>query len=148
MPETKKKRLCNSKSNMSHIEFLCFFNVSYVTHTHPEMRLRGGNSPMEGYVEITHAGVWGHVCDADWGEDEASVVCRELGYFRGFPALNRVFNTRPTRFWLNSLTCDGTEGRLTDCQRGPWGRYECPWGATASVACGEWLTVGAGVGSG
>ena len=30
-------------------------------------------------VEVCLGGVWGSVCDGGWGEEEATVVCRQLG---------------------------------------------------------------------
>ena len=45
-----------------------------------DVRLSGGNSDDEGRVEICINGVWGTICNPLWGEDDARVVCGQLGY--------------------------------------------------------------------
>lgn len=45
-----------------------------------QVRLVDGSSASEGRVEICINGRWGRVCDDRWGFNEASVVCRQLGY--------------------------------------------------------------------
>ena len=45
-----------------------------------QVRLVGGSSSSEGRVEIKVAGVWGTVCDNNWGDNDANVVCRQLGF--------------------------------------------------------------------
>ena len=34
----------------------------------------------EGRVEICYSGIWGSVCDSNWGYSETAVVCQQLGY--------------------------------------------------------------------
>ena len=46
---------------------------------HGEVQLIGGSSPNEGRVEVC-ACSWGTVCDDDWDNSDAQVVCRQLGY--------------------------------------------------------------------
>lgn len=45
-----------------------------------EVALVGGSRPSEGRVEITINNITGTVCDDDWDDRDAAVICRMIGY--------------------------------------------------------------------
>ena len=64
-----------------------------------DVRLTGGQSSAEGHVEICVNSVWGSVCDDSWEDNDAAVVCQELGFqgngmcCKPTIMLNSIFNS-------------------------------------------------------
>ena len=101
-------------------------------------RLIGGNSCDNGYVEFTYDSgeSWNFLCDSNWTNADATVLCAYMGYDWGEPSRPNVGSSQNvTRFlWVDDLECDGTEPNLTLCV---WneGRTNCEVGEVAAVQC-------------
>ena len=44
------------------------------------LRLVGGNNDRQGRVEICYNEAWGTICDSQYDNVDASVICRQLGF--------------------------------------------------------------------
>ena len=68
------------------------------------VQLRNGSFPGEGRVEICVNNAWGTVCDDGWDNADASVVCRELGYypigmFKSCIFISQCYHTHLLTYW-------------------------------------------------
>ena len=107
--------------------------------TYPDgaLRLVGGETELEGRVEIYHDGVWGTVCDDGEfavGTLSADVVCRELG-FAGADSVDFSVPSGVDPIWLDDVECVGTETRLIDCPSAPFGVNNCGHSEDVGVVC-------------
>ena len=101
------------------------------------VRLLDGNFTAEGRVEIFHNKEWGTICDDGWGIEEASVVCRQLGYMKGaqYWYSNAKFKEGQGKIWLDDVVCYGNESALTQCRNIGWNGHNCRHYEDVGVVC-------------
>ena len=103
------------------------------------VRLVGGDTPLEGRVEIFLLDQWGTVCDSNWDLADATVVCHQLGYLRAVEApRSAAFGAGSGPSWYSYVGCVGTEMNLTECNH--YNRHYitgsvCSHSQDAGVAC-------------
>ncbi|XP_073459288.1 neurotrypsin [Aquarana catesbeiana] len=99
-------------------------------------RLVGGSSAFEGRIEVLHAGQWGTVCDDQWDDADAEVVCRQLGFGGIAKAWNQAhFGEGTGPILLDEVQCTGNELSIEDCQLSTWGEHNCGHNEDAGVSC-------------
>ncbi len=82
------------------------------------VRLVGGDTVLEGRVEVFLLGHWGTVCDYNWDFADATVVCHQLGYPEAVEAPRyAAFGAGSGPSWYYNVYCTGTERNLTDCSK-------------------------------
>ncbi|CAE7779863.1 lgals3bpa [Symbiodinium sp. CCMP2592] len=88
---------------------------------------------MRGQVQVLHKGVWGAVCDDDWDDVDARVLCRQLG-LAGGNSISR-FGGGEEPIWMDGLACYGNETNLGSCPFRGWGVHDCHGIEAAGAVC-------------
>ena len=98
--------------------------------------MANGNSSSHGRVEIWHSNQWNTVCDDDWGLEEATVVCRQLGYSSAESApCCASFGQGRGEIILDELKCNGSEDSLLLCPHSGLYVEDCGHSEDAGVVC-------------
>ena len=110
--------------------YYCHFIISV------PLRLVGGNSRNYGRVEVYHNGEWGTVCDDGWNHADATVVCRQLGFYSSAYAYGSAqYGQGIGPIWLSRLSCFGNEFSLFQCGQLSVATKNCTHSNDAAVAC-------------
>ncbi|XP_038072986.1 uncharacterized protein LOC119741307 [Patiria miniata] len=110
----------------------------YKNVSQAEVRLVDGSDSTEGRVEVFANGVWGTVCDNNWGLNEANVVCRQLGFKKAEAALSMATfgpGSAGQDIHLDEVDCIGDEHSLLDCRNKGLGINICSHDEDAGVRC-------------
>ncbi|XP_066252034.1 uncharacterized protein [Euwallacea similis] len=101
------------------------------------LRLVNGSNAREGRLEIRHFGIWGSICDDDFNEDAAKIVCSSLGYSGpAFVKKDAYFGQSSGPIWLDQVSCKGNESALEKCTHWDWGESNCDHSEDVGVICG------------
>ncbi|XP_070585596.1 soluble scavenger receptor cysteine-rich domain-containing protein SSC5D isoform X2 [Erythrolamprus reginae] len=135
------------KVTLTLLFFTCFWGLTMTiqpTATQSiDIRLMNGSSRCVGRVEVLHNGLWGTICDDNWGLEDARVVCRQLGCASAISAPRESHFGRGTgRIWMDEVRCIGTESNLSQCPSRPLGDNDCHHGEDAGVVCSEMRLAG------
>lgn len=99
------------------------------------MRLAGSTSPDYGRVEIHNGQRWEAVCDVDFDDVDARVVCSSLEYATGRSQCCSSLGPLPMGVVINvaNMTCGGLENRPQECEYST--DTACSSNRYASVLC-------------
>ena len=103
--------------------------------TVPDMiRLADGGVPNAGRLEIYHDNRWGTVCHDEFGDEDGTVVCQQLGYTR-LKGFNNQTNPGTGEIWLDDVNCSSSHVRLSQCKSRGWGTNDCHHSDDVNVIC-------------
>ena len=129
-------RQFSSKVDFSKLDSHTSAFYSYIGTCGKDGRLRlvNGGTPNLGRVEICIEGVWGTVCHDTFGDSEARIVCRQLGYSTSDVRVfdSAIIGEGSGPIFLDDVSCSGNERAL----------ISCPHQSTVDDSCGHDKDVG------
>ncbi|XP_023274769.1 CD5 antigen-like [Seriola lalandi dorsalis] len=136
------------ESHMYYIEqFLSFLDIAKnlnidlcnSTKSLDSVRLVNGTSLCSGRLEVKSNQsnqLWSSVCEADFDQQDAEVVCRELGC--GAPSVlqGALYGEVEAPMWTRQFQCGGNESSLLDCRSSDSARTTCSL-KSVGLTCSE-----------
>ena len=108
------------------------------------VRLRGSLASNKGRVEVYYAGKWGTINRYNWDLNDATVVCRQLGYSTALMAGYGLFCSAAVPEWFRNFKCYGNESSLDQCT---WDFLTISsYASCANVMCKDKIPAGTSLG--
>ncbi|KAG7237742.1 hypothetical protein INR49_031859 [Caranx melampygus] len=104
------------------------------------VRLMNGTSLCSGRLEVKlnqSNQWWSSVCEADFDQQDAEVVCRELGCLAPSVLQGGLYGEAQAPMWTKEFQCEGRESALLDCRSSDSTRSTCSPGQAAGLTCSE-----------
>ncbi|XP_046368564.1 uncharacterized protein LOC124143583 [Haliotis rufescens] len=99
-----------------------------------KIRIEPGHGTNRGRLQVFNDGIWGTVCNDNFGNFDARVACRALGIDSKY-AVPWNFGPGSGPILLDDLRCDGSETSFDDCLHNGWGNHECEHIEDTGVVC-------------
>ena len=103
------------------------------------LRLAGSSNSRyyAGRLEIYINGQWGTVCDDLWGNNEANVACKQMGFGGAFDSdwTLRSSGSSSKPIWLDDVICTGSESQLINCNHRGLGVENCGHSEDIGIGC-------------
>ena len=80
-------------------------------------------------------GSWGTVCDDEFDNREASVICKMFGYPYGLARSRAFFGRGTGHIFMDDINCIGNEMSIFDCPYRGWSRHNCEHTEDSGVEC-------------
>ncbi|XP_026097781.1 scavenger receptor cysteine-rich type 1 protein M130-like [Carassius auratus] len=104
----------------------CAGRVEVLHRGHKPSRLINGSHLCSGRIEIFHNNMWVSVCDAAFDQQDAEVVCRELGCGAPVQVLGAAaFGKGDTQMWTQEIQCSGNESQISFCSISSSNKHNC-----------------------
>ena len=97
--------------------------------------MANGRNEKEGRVEIYWNNQWSTVCDDIWDDHDATVICKQLGYSKGFARVSAYFGEGSGLILLDNVNCNGRETSIFACNHRTFGEHDCEHYEDAGVIC-------------
>ncbi|XP_049330427.1 deleted in malignant brain tumors 1 protein-like isoform X1 [Astyanax mexicanus] len=95
-------------------------------------------SRYSGRVEVLHGESWFTVCDADFNQQDAEVVCRELGCGSPVEILGAAaFGRGEGPVWSEELQCRGNESQIHFCPKSSSLKHNCSHDNDVGLVCSD-----------
>uniref|UniRef100_A0A669C4M7 SRCR domain-containing protein n=1 Tax=Oreochromis niloticus TaxID=8128 RepID=A0A669C4M7_ORENI len=99
------------------------------------VRLLNGSSLCSGRLEVKSNQRWSSVCEADFDQQDAEVVCRELGCGPPLVLQGALYGEVEAPVWSKEFQCGGHESALLDCRSSGSARNSCSPGKAVGLTC-------------
>uniref|UniRef100_A0A3B4FXG8 Scavenger receptor cysteine-rich type 1 protein M130-like n=1 Tax=Pundamilia nyererei TaxID=303518 RepID=A0A3B4FXG8_9CICH len=101
------------------------------------VRLLNGSSLCSGRLEVKSNQSWSSVCEADFDQQDAEVVCRELRCGPPSVLQGALYGEVEAPVWSKEFQCGGHESALLDCRSSGSARNSCSPGKAVGLTCSD-----------